>query len=345
MKAVFFFSTLGGAVALACLMACQPAPSEQAEASEEAAAKRIPVLLDTDANNELDDQHAIAYMLFNGDVFDVRGITTNRTYNGGGIAEHTREAERVVALCGLEGDIPVYPGADKNFDEIEPTEEGFDGQTAVDVIIEQAKALDDTLVLVPIGKLTNIALALKKAPEIAREVRIVWLGSNYPEPGEYNQNNDTAALNYLLDLEVPFEIVTVRYGKPSGSDAVRVTPEEALERMGGRGPTVATPVEGRHGGSFTTFGDYAVDLFSNIDLHGDPPSRALFDVVALAIIKDPSLGEVRELPAPHLVKDEWQERPDNPRTIKLWENFDERGVLDDFYGSMEAYELAKGIPQ
>jgi purine nucleosidase len=27
--------------------------------------KRIPVIFDTDANNELDDQHALAYLLFN----------------------------------------------------------------------------------------------------------------------------------------------------------------------------------------------------------------------------------------------------------------------------------------
>ena len=31
----------------------------------------IPVIFDTDANNELDDQHALAYMLLNDEVFDV----------------------------------------------------------------------------------------------------------------------------------------------------------------------------------------------------------------------------------------------------------------------------------
>jgi len=40
-------------------------------------------ILDTDANNELDDQHAIAYLIFNDDLFDIRGITTNRTWGGG----------------------------------------------------------------------------------------------------------------------------------------------------------------------------------------------------------------------------------------------------------------------
>ena len=33
--------------------------------------EKIRIILDTDANNELDDQHAIAYMLFNDSIFDV----------------------------------------------------------------------------------------------------------------------------------------------------------------------------------------------------------------------------------------------------------------------------------
>ena len=62
-------------------------------------AEKIRILLDTDANNELDDQHAIAYMLFNGDVFDVEGITANATPGGGEIEKHVLEAERIVKLC------------------------------------------------------------------------------------------------------------------------------------------------------------------------------------------------------------------------------------------------------
>ncbi|MEZ4826809.1 MAG: hypothetical protein R3C61_11045 [Bacteroidia bacterium] len=34
---------------------------------------KIPVIFDTDANNELDDQHALAYLLSNADVFNILG--------------------------------------------------------------------------------------------------------------------------------------------------------------------------------------------------------------------------------------------------------------------------------
>jgi hypothetical protein len=302
------------------------------------------VLLDSDANNELDDQHAIAYLLFNGDYFDIEGITVNRTRNGGPVAEHLAEAERVTALCHMSGKFPVLAGADASFEEILPqiAEPDFDGHEAVDFIIARAKASEDRpLVLLPIGKLTNIALAIAKAPEIIPHIRIVWLGSNYPEPGEYNQENDTSALTYLLQTELatPFEMVTVRYGKPSGTDAVRATPAEIRANMPGKGPRIEPAVPGRHGKLHHSFGDYAVSLFEKIDLHGDPPSRALFDMVAVAILKDPSWGEANSVPAPRLINNQWIEQPENSIQMIVWENFEPTPVMADFYESMTNYQL------
>jgi len=337
MKRLPLFAALF-AVAFFFLAASLSVPASAAEA-------KIRVILDTDANNELDDQHAMAYLLFNGDIFEVEGITVNRTSSGGDVHQHFAEAERVVKLCGLEGKVGVYLGAEKSFEAIRGAlgQPDFDGHEAVDRIIERAMAADDRpLVLLPVGKLTNIALALEKAPAIAAKVRIVWLGSNYPKPGEYNQDNDEGAMNYLLDAEVPFEMVTVRYGEPSGTDAVRATLGEVREIMPGKGPKIDTPVTGRHGGEFATFGDYALNLFENIRLHGDPPSRALFDMAAVAIVKNPGWAEARPIPAPTLVDRKWVERPDNGREIILWENFDRKAIMADFYDRMENYVLAGG---
>ncbi|MEJ2005175.1 MAG: nucleoside hydrolase, partial [Cyclobacteriaceae bacterium] len=97
-----------------------------------------------------------------------------------------------------------------------------------------------------------------------------------------------------------------------------------------KGPKVS-PVIGRHGGEFTCFGDYAVSLFSKIDLYGDPPSRALFDLVAVSILKNPDWGEQTDIPAPVLINNQWIERPENTRTITIWENFDKDAILGDLY--------------
>ena len=305
-------------------------------------AQKARVLFDTDANNEVDDQHALAYLLFNGKAFQVDGITVNATYNGGTIDSHYREAERVIRLCDTEGRFPLVKGADKDFTTIKNAihQTTFDGSEAVNLIIEKARTANgQPLVVIAVGKLTNIALALAKDSTITSKVRVVWLGSNYPESGEYNQDNDTAALNYLLNSEVPFEMVTVRYGKPSGTDAVKVTKEEIIKNMTGKGPRVAQAVVGRHGAAFTTFGDYSVNLFEHIELYGTPPARSLFDMAAVAVVKNPSLAKKRELPAPALVNNQWVERPANRRLITVWENFDRDKIMQDYFKTMKRYHL------
>ena len=325
------------------LVACATLPT--ARLMSQSARPLTPVLLDTDANNELDDQHAIAYMLFSGDVFDVEGISVNRTRGGGDVEMQAKEAERVVQLAGLSRVFPVYRGANGSFTEIAPHvgETTFDGKAAVDMILAQSrKARPQKLVLVPIGKLTNIALALKKEPALANRVRVVWLGSNYPDPGEYNQENDEGALQFILDsTSVPFEMAVVRYGKPSGTDHVRVTRDEIRARVASKGPRVRIPVEGRNGGRFQTFGDYSVDLFDHIQMNGTPPSRALYDMAAVAIVKNPAWAHPRRIGAPQLVDSKWVERPENARTITVWEDFDRDAILADFYATMERPVLAR----
>ena len=298
----------------------------------------IPVIFDTDANNELDDQHALAYLLLNDEKFNVLGITVNATFNGGEIDEHVKEAQRVVDLVGWKNKIDVIKGANGNFEDIRGTldQEDFDGSAAVDFIIEEAmKKRKELLVLLPVGKLTNVALAREKEPAIAKKVRIVWLGSNYPGPGEYNQVNDTASMNYILKMEVPFEMVTVRYGETSGTGHVKVARKEIYTRMPGIGPVVDEPVTGRHGGSFTSFGDYSVDLFKHITHLEDGCYRSLFDMAAVAIVKNAAWAEIREIPSPLYINDEWVEQPDNSRKITVWENFDRDAIMDDFYTTLE----------
>ncbi len=306
---------------------CQP--------KEKPAQKKIRVVFDTDTNNELDDQHALAYLLFNQSTFKIEGITINTTSSGGNIEKQYEEAKRILQLCAADT-LPVLKGADLSFQDILPTMDSltYDGKAAVDLIIAQAhQPSEEKLLVLAVGKLSNIALAVAKDPSVAERIRLVWLGSNYPEPGEHNQNNDTVAMNYLLNSPIDFEMVTVRYGKPSGTDAVKITKEEASTLLPGLGPRISTPVTGRHGGEFYCFGDYAANLFEHIDYHGDPPSRALFDMAAVAIVKNPGWAQVREHPAPLFTSGAWIERADNTHKIKIWENFNKDAIIKDFFDS------------
>jgi len=308
----------------------------KSEPSTQQQPDRISVLFDTDANNELDDQHALAYLLLNQQDFDIRGITVNATPSGGAIALHHDEAARIMSLCGFEN-LPLADGADGSFQDIRSTigSPAYDGKAGVDLIRTKASALAaGKLTLIAVGKLTNVALALAVDSTLADKIHLVWLGSNYPEPGEYNQDNDTIALNYLLSTSIEFDMVTVRYGKPSGTDAVKITQDEVKTRMPGLGPHASKPITGRHGGEFVTFGDYSVNLFEHSHYYGTPPSRALFDLAAVAIVKNPAWAISHEIPAPILINNQWVERPDNSRKITVWENFDRDAIIADLFASL-----------
>lgn len=303
--------------------------------------EKIRLIIDSDTNNELDDQHAIAYALFNGDIFDVEGITVNKTHSGGDIEKQKAEAVRVVKLCDSYPKVGVYRGANGSYQDIVEHigEPDFDGAEAVNFIIERAKAKDSRkLVIVPVGKLTNTALAIKKDPSIIPKIKVLWLGTNYPEDvPEYNFYNDTSAVNPVLDSKVEFGIAVVGYESSTGTASVLAATKEIREIMPGKGPRIANPVEGRHGGTFTDFGDYSVNLFENTK----DSYRALYDMAAVAIVKNPSLAIQDTIGAPKFVNSHWIKRPDNNRKIIIWDNFKQKKIMDDFYSTMKNYKLVK----
>lgn len=332
---------------LALFISCNRSNSEE----QKDPSPRHHVIFDTDANNEVDDQHALAYLLFNGDFFNVVGVTVNATSSPEGFSneshvdEHFEEAQRVMHLCGdLHESVPLLRGANGSFVEIEDevSKKDFDGQPAVDFIIEEAlKKRESDLILLAVGKLTNVALALKKEPSIAENMRVVWLGANYPEAGEHNLVWDIESMNFILDFDVPFEIVTVRYGDPSGTSAVRATQAQMLHRMPGAGPVISEYVTGRHGDEFNNWGDYSANLFEKYEMHGEPLGRSLFDMAAVAIVKNPDWAESKEIPAPLYVDGEWVDRPDNSREITIWEWFDIYGIMNDYFQTMNNYKLVE----
>jgi hypothetical protein len=138
-------------------------------------------------------------------------------------------------------------------------------------------------------------------------------------------------------------MVTVRYGKATGTDFVRVTKQEIDQNMPGRGPVMDEPVMGRHNEAFVTFGDYSVNLFNHAVFYGDPPSRALFDMAAAAILKNPAWARPGQIPAPVYKPEGWIEQPDNKRMITVWEFFERDSIINDFFGTMKNFTLVAPV--
>lgn len=103
------------------------------------------------------------------------------------------EIRRVMSLMDVD-DVPVLRGAIGPLASLSGNEEN----EGVDIIIREARKRDSgRLYVCFLGAITDMALALRKAPDIADNVTVIWIGGGrYPEGGnEYNIGQDVDAAN------------------------------------------------------------------------------------------------------------------------------------------------------
>lgn len=185
-----------------------------------------PVIIDTDTG--IDDAMAVVYGLVS-PACEVTALTT--VFGNVGIEATTRNTLAIPEQLGILGP-PIFQGASRAL--IEPTKSyefvhGDDGvgnanfptprigpahEHAADAIIRLAQERPGELVLVPIGPLTNIALALRLCPELPSLVkRVVWMGGvvsasgNVTPVAEADAALDPEAAWIVLDGDWPVTMV------------------------------------------------------------------------------------------------------------------------------------------
>lgn len=172
----------------------------------------VPIIFDTDIGDDVDDALALALALQSPEL-DVRAITTVID----SAALRSRLAWKVLGVFGRQ-DIPIGTGADEplldsvhvrrhaQFDALTP-EDVVPGPPlrAVDLIIRTLLESPRKITIVPVGPLTNIAMALKTDPRIKDKIeRIVLMGGAYYIPQlEYNVYRDRIASEIVFSSGVP----------------------------------------------------------------------------------------------------------------------------------------------
>ena len=195
---------------------------------------KIKIILDTDPGN--DDLLAII-MALKSQLIDIRGMTI---VGGNASLENTTSNALSLLTYMNRVEIPVYVGHPSALNETLTSPEEFSefkshrieihGETglhvplpspanepeemhAVDFIISEAEANKGELVLVPIGPLTNIAMAIKKEPNIKDWVKRIHLmggavnvPGNVTEHAEFNIYCDPVAANEVMSSGIEIKL-------------------------------------------------------------------------------------------------------------------------------------------
>lgn len=257
------------------------------------AAKKI--IFDTDPGTD----DALALMLaLNAPELDVRAITVvpgNVT-----LAMGVENALRMVSLAN-RCDIPVAAGAQKPLFQKLITAEFFHGMNGLadielppskckvdthfgpDLIIQLVKASPHEITLVPVGPLTNIAMAVQKDPSIVPLVKEVILmggsitGGNVNAAAEANIYNDPEAAQVVFQAGWPITMSGLEVGNKA-----LFTQKYLDELSKGRGPM----------SDFTSkVGKFLIDLSAKFGSEGSP----MYDPSAVAIAIDPTLVKVEAM--------------------------------------------------
>lgn len=247
-------------------------------------------IIDTDTAS--DDAVALIMALRSPDV-DVKAITV--VAGNVGLEQATRNALYTTELCHSE--VPVYAGAgqplirpmihadwfhgrdglgDQNYP---PPKRAAQPEHGVDALINTIRA-NPGIVLVTLGPLTNVALAVSKAPDIVANVsRCVVMGGaactigNVTPAAEYNIWVDPEAARIVFQSGLPVEMV--------GWELCRGEANLSMEEI----------AQIRSFGN--TLSDFSIDcnrraIEANQEQSGDA-GLALPDPVAMAIALDPTI--------------------------------------------------------
>jgi inosine-uridine nucleoside N-ribohydrolase len=256
------------------------------------------VLLDTDARNEIDDQHYIGYGLFSN--LDVLGINSShhgphRVNHGGPLQEQMNYGEiiHIIALSRQSGlmehrsekqvpfvfhgsKVPLQVPESGNWLDTEP----FRSEASEAILAAARGASPDNLVWVlPVGPCTNIASAILLAREegldLTNRIKVIWLGGgpagantlNAEKSWTFNGENDPWSVYVMAQSGIEFWIILEN---PTGS-SLRVDKRTQL------GPYPKNRL-----------GDYLIAI-SNI--WSDEPSKPLYDLVTISMVIGNHLGK------------------------------------------------------
>ena len=279
--------------------------------------KRIRVILDTDAACEADDPFAIAHAVLSPKLI-VKGIVAEHFAQPGSMRRSYDAVRRLMnAMHRMEN---VMYGEEYPLDREGPLSEG-----AAFMIEEALREDRHPLFILCLGALSNIARALKAAPDIANKITIVTIGGHSYDITEapfreFNFGNDPEAANAVLGSKAEV------WQSPSSVYGSMLVGLAELQRR------------------VMPCGEAGKYLFEQMVAYNNTDqaswtcgeSWSLGDSPAVGVTLTPQCGRSHRARIKHVNPDTtYTDIPDG-RFIKFFDSIDARYILEDFCSKLEA---------
>lgn len=280
--------------------------------------KKIRVIIDTDAKNEVDDQFAIVQAALS-ESFDMKGFVAahfGKEKSPHSMQDSYDEIVKVLSMLGEHGNIPVYHGAE---DALLSEDEPKDSEGARLIIEEAMKDDERPLFVACIGAITDMASALLIAPEIAdKNMTVIWIGGrDYPSGGwEYNLKNDITAANVVFKSKVNLWQVP--------RNVYRMMPVSLAELVNRVYPC-------------GEIGEYLAEnviRFNNAAVSRPTEYRILGDSPSIGLMLYDDCGKWTWKPAPEISENMNYTCNGKNRPIRVYETIDSRFILEDLYAKL-----------
>jgi purine nucleosidase len=260
------------------------------------------MILDTDPG--IDDAMAILFALKRPGI-RLEALTT--VFGNTDVDTATINALRILELAG-RSDVPVARGAGRSLirpfvkaadhvhgknglgdiDLPEPRAQPVD-ETASDLIIRMVRANPGEITLCPVGPITNVAVALTRAPEIARLLKeIVVMGSTLFHPGIQGIPTPLADANFWNDPEAAQ--IVLRSGAKITLVGMDVTMRALLTAQMSE---VIAREGGRVGGTLMQISEFYVNSYAT--MYPGIAGCGMHDPLAVAIAEDRSLVKTERM--------------------------------------------------
>ncbi len=279
--------------------------------------ERINVILDTDTYNECDDQFALSYMLLSQDRFNIEAITVAPYHHDNDISvEEGQEKSyhEILKICNwlnFDTENKVFKGSNGYI------ENGYnETNEAVEKIIEIAKKNDKTYIMA-IGAITNVALAIKKAPDIIKKIEIIWLGGHSPicdNNKEFNFRQDVKAIKEIFESKVNLTIIPCK-GVASN---LKISIYELEHYLKGKSELC----------------NYLCSRFYNDGIHGIQTRRVIWDISVIAYLINKDWFEEKKMDCPKINKDLSYSFNKNDRKIKFVTYLNSDKIYNDLFNKL-----------